>query len=132
MTKSLKPIHLFFELNITNCWLAVLTVRLYLQMVQRTVRQLGLFVLLCLIHINVDYLTMRLPNNAFLLKGENLLQCIPCLEPFTVKHFRLDCTNFRITRSRFVRVNGVKGRFDTVEPASIFSFLKEMGIYTKV
>ena len=33
-----------------------------------------------------------------------------------------------IIRSRFFRVNSLKGLFDTAEPVKIFSFLKEIGI----
>ena len=65
-------------------------------------------------------------------KGEDWPLCIPCQEPFSVKHFLLDCTDFRIIRSRFYRVNGLKELFDTVEPVRIFSFLKEIGLYNKI
>ena len=66
-------------------------------------------------------------THSFLLKGEDWPLCIPCQEPFSVKHFLLDCTDFRIIRSRFYRVSGLKELFDTVEPVRIFSFLKEIG-----
>ena len=59
-TRSLKPILLFFELNYMSCCLTFLTIRLYLQVVQRMVTQLDQPVLLHLIHINVDYLIMPL------------------------------------------------------------------------
>ena len=55
-------------------------------------------------------------THSFLLKGEDWPLCIPCQEPFSVKHFLLECTDFRIIRSRFFRVNGLKELFDTVEP----------------
>ena len=71
-------------------------------------------------------------THLFLLKGEDWPLCIPCQEPFSVKHFLLDCTDFRIIRSRFYRVNGMNELFDTVEPARIFSFLKEIGLYNKI
>ena len=71
-------------------------------------------------------------THSFLLKGEDWPLCIPCQEPFSVKHFLLDCTDFRIIRSRFYRVNGLKELFDTVEPVRIFSFLKEIGLYYKI
>ena len=71
-------------------------------------------------------------THSFLLKGEDPPLCIPCQEPFSVKHFLLDCMDFRITRARFFRVNSMKQLFDTVEPAKIFSFLKEIGIYSKI
>ena len=60
MTKSLKPILLFFELNFTTCCLTIRTIRQYLKMVQRMVSQLDQPVLLHLIHINVDCLTVPL------------------------------------------------------------------------
>ena len=71
-------------------------------------------------------------THSFLLKGEDWPLCIPCQEPFSVKHFLLDCTDFRIIRSRFYRVNSLKELFDTVEPVRIFSFLKEIGLYDKI
>ena len=58
-------------------------------------------------------------THSFLLKGEDWPLCIPCQEPFSVKHFLLDCTDFRIIRSRFYRVNSLKELFDTVEPVRI-------------
>ena len=71
-------------------------------------------------------------THSFLLKGEDWPLCIPCQEPFSVKHFLLDCTDFRITRSRFYSVSSLKELFDTVEPVRIFSFLKETGLYNKI
>ena len=68
-------------------------------------------------------------THSFLLKGEDWPLCIPCQEPFSVKHFLLDCTDFRMIRSRFYHV---KELFDTVEPVRIFSFLKEIGLYNKI
>ena len=71
-------------------------------------------------------------THSCLLKGEDWPLCIPCQEPFSVKHFLLDCTDFRIICSRFYRVNSLKELFDTVEPVRIFSFLKEIGLYHKI
>ena len=71
-------------------------------------------------------------THSFMLKGEDWPLCIPCQEPFSVKHFLLDCTDFRIIRSRFYRVSSLKELFDTVEPVRIFSFLKEIGLYDKI
>ena len=61
-------------------------------------------------------------THSFLLKGEDWPLCIPCQEPFSVKHFLLDCTDFNIIYSRFFRVNGLKELLETVEPVKIFSF----------
>ena len=73
-------------------------------------------------------------THSCLLKGEDWPLCIPCQEPFSVKHFLLliDCTDFNIIRSRFFRVNSMKELFDTVESVKIFIFLKEIGIYNKI
>ena len=71
-------------------------------------------------------------THSFLLKGEDWPVCIPCQEPFSVKHVLLDCTDFRFIRSRFYRVSSLKELFDTVEPVRIFSFLKEIGLYNKI
>ena len=60
LTRSLKLILLFFEINVTSCCLTSLAMRLYLQMVQRMVTQLDQPVLLRLTHINIDNLTMPL------------------------------------------------------------------------
>ena len=63
-------------------------------------------------------------THSILLKGEDWPLCIPYQEPFSVKHFLLDCTDFNI-RSRFFRVNSFRELFDTVEPVTIFSFFKK-------
>ena len=64
-------------------------------------------------------------THSFLLKGENWPLCILCQEPFSVKHFLLDCTDINIIRSRFFHVNSLKKLFDTVEQVKILSSLKE-------
>ena len=61
-------------------------------------------------------------THSFFLKGEDWPLCIPCQEPVSVKHFLLDCTDFRYIRPRFYRVSSLKELFDTVEPFRIFSF----------
>ena len=71
-------------------------------------------------------------THSFLMKGEEWPLCISCQEPFSVKHFRLDCTDFRFICSRFYHVSSLKELFDTVEPVRIFSFLKEIGLYNKI
>ena len=58
MTRSLKLILLFFELNFMSYCLTFQTMKLYLQIVARMVTQLDQPVLLHLIHINVDCLTV--------------------------------------------------------------------------
>ena len=84
-------------------------------------------VTLTLLRIGHTFIT-----HAFLLKDEDWPMCIPCQEPFSVKHVLLDCTDLRFIRSRFYRVSSLKELFDTVEPVRIFSFLKEIGLYNKI
>lgn len=71
-------------------------------------------------------------THSFLLTGEEQPLCIPCQEPFTVKHFLLDCIDLHITRNRFFRVNSLKELFDKVEPTKIFAYLKETGLYSRI
>ena len=39
---------------------------------------------------------------------------LPVTLGFSVKHFRLDCTGFRVERSRFFCVSSLKKLFDTL------------------
>ena len=71
-------------------------------------------------------------THSFLLKDEGWPLCNSCQEHFPEKHFPLNSTVYRIIRSRFFHVNSLKELFDTVEPAKIFSFIKEIGIYNKI
>ena len=64
--------------------------------------------------------------------GEDWPFCIPCQAPFTVEHFLIACTDFCITHSRSFNVNSSKEHFDTAEPATIFSFHKQIGICNKI
>ena len=71
-------------------------------------------------------------THSFLMKGGEWPLCFPCQEPFSVKLFLLDCTDFRFIHSRFYHVSSLKELFDRVEPVRIFSFLKEIGLYNKI
>ena len=71
-------------------------------------------------------------THSFLLKGGDWPLCIPCQEPFSAKHFLLNCTDFNIIRSRFFRVRSLKELFDSIEPVKIFTFLIEIGRYNKI
>ena len=68
-------------------------------------------------------------THSVLLKSEDWSLCIPYQEPFSVKHFLLDCIDSTLW---FYCVSSLKELFDTVEPVTIFSFLKEIGLYNKI
>ena len=70
----------------------------------------------CPYAVNFRYLK----SEVHLKLDEDLPQCTPCQDPFTLEHFLLDCIDFRITRSRLFRANTLKELFDTVEHAKYF------------
>jgi len=71
-------------------------------------------------------------THSYLLKREPKPECIPCQEPFTVKHFLLDCIDLQLSRENYFRVTSMKDLFETVEVPKILEFLKETNIYTKI
>ena len=71
-------------------------------------------------------------THSFLLKGEEPPMCIPCDAPFTIKHVFLNCVNFENARNRYYRVSSLKERFESVEIPKFFSYLKAIGLYTKL
>jgi len=71
-------------------------------------------------------------THSYLLKREPQPECIPCQEPFTVKHFLLDCIDLQLSRENYFRVTSMKDLFETVEVPNIIEFLKETNIYTKI
>jgi hypothetical protein len=59
-------------------------------------------------------------------------ECISCNEPFTVKHFMLECFDLQPTRDQYYNVHDVRELFDTVSISYIIDFLKEVNIYHKL
>ena len=71
-------------------------------------------------------------THSYLLKGEEQPMCIPCDAPFTIKNVLLNCVDFENARNRCYRVSTLKERFETVQIPKMFSYLKKIGLYTKL
>jgi ribonuclease HI len=68
-------------------------------------------------------------TQGYLLRGEMQPVCIPCQAPLTVKHILLECIDFYQTRLRYFNVRSLKQLFEEVEPSTLLSFIKEIGLY---
>ncbi len=71
-------------------------------------------------------------THSFILKREEQPECVFCQEPYTVKHFLIDCVDLADIRRRYFTVDSLKELFDTVDHEKIISFLKETGLYSKI
>jgi ribonuclease HI len=71
-------------------------------------------------------------THSYILKGEDPPECISCNEPFTVKHFMLECFDLQPTRNHYYVVQDMRELFDTVSITNIIDFLKEVNIYYKL
>ena len=58
-------------------------------------------------------------TNSCLLKREDQPFCIGCNEPFTVKHFLVDCIDFSHVRRQFFQTNGLRYLFENVPAYNI-------------
>ena len=68
----------------------------------------------------------------FLLKGEDLPQCIACDCRLTVKHTLFDCVDFIESRNRQFSANNFKELFEKVPPDSILSYSHEIGLFYRL
>ena len=68
-------------------------------------------------------------THSYLLKREDQPLCIRCNEPFTVKHFLLDCIEFSHVRRQFFQTNDLKFLFEDVPADNILLFLKYINIF---
>jgi ribonuclease HI len=82
---------------------------------------------LCRLHIGHTYLT-----HSYILKGEEPPFCYGCHEPFTVKHFLLSCVELADIRNKFYTAENMKVLFRDVPPDSLFGFLRESNIWSKI
>ena len=72
-------------------------------------------------------------THSCLLKGEDRPWCMACDEPFTVKHFLLDCIDLLPSRDNFYRdVTSLKNLFETIHIYKILDYLKDIGLYNKI
>ena len=71
-------------------------------------------------------------THAYLLTNEQPPFCISCNEPFTVKHFRITCTEFYYIRKKYFTANTVKELFRDTSFDKIINFLKETNLFNKL
>ena len=71
-------------------------------------------------------------THSYLLKREDQPFCISCNEPFTVKHFLIDCIEFSHMRRQFFQTNDLRYLFENVPTDNILMFLKHINIFKKV
>ena len=71
-------------------------------------------------------------THSHLLKRVEQPQCVSCNEPFTVKHFLLDCVDFLDIRKQYFSVRNFKQLFSDVPADKILSYLKEIHLFNKI
>ena len=70
-------------------------------------------------------------THSYILKYEQAPFCIPCNEPFTVKHFLVTCAEFNYIRTKYFNVKTIKELFNDMPTQKILDFLKEIGLLIK-
>ena len=68
-------------------------------------------------------------THSYLLKGEELPECIPCNTTLSVKHLLIECTDLAPYRDQYFHADSLKTLFDTVKLESLFDFLKEVNLF---
>ena len=71
-------------------------------------------------------------THSCLLKGEELLECIPCNTTLSVKHLLVECTDLAPYRDKYFHAHSLKTLFDTVKLESLFDFLKEVNLFKRI
>ena len=71
-------------------------------------------------------------THSYLLKQEEQPECVFCVEPFTVKHFLIDCIDLALVRQKYFNVDSMFQLFNSVHYENILSFLKEVHLYHKI
>ena len=71
-------------------------------------------------------------THSYILKNEQAPFCIPCNEPFTVKHFLTTCAEFNYIRTKYFNVKNIKELFNDMPFQKILDFLKEIGLFNKI
>ena len=71
-------------------------------------------------------------THSYILKNEQAPFCIPCNEPFTVKHFLITCAEFNYIRTKYFNVKTIKELFNDIPTQKILDFLKEIRLFNKI
>ena len=64
-----------------------------------------------LTHLRIGHTRL---THSYLLEQEDQPLCISCNEPFTVKHFLINCIEFSRVRSQFFQTNDLRYLFEDV------------------
>ena len=70
-------------------------------------------------------------THKYLLKSEEIPQCIPCNCLFTVKHILMECIDYMPILHKYFNVRHLSTLFEEVNPTRIFEFQKEIGLFKK-
>ena len=70
-------------------------------------------------------------THSYLLQGEEPPQCVGCDQPFTVRHFLLECGDFAQVRNNCFHVDNMKELFQDIHIDSIMTFLRQINLLTK-
>jgi kelch-like protein 2/3 len=68
-------------------------------------------------------------THAYLLRGEQIPQCVPCNCVLTVKHILINCIDYAHIRQNFYDVPDLKTLFEGVSPPQLLNFLKEIDLF---
>ena len=71
-------------------------------------------------------------THSYLLKREDLPECIPCNTTLSVKPLLVGCTDLAPYRDKYFHAHCLKTLFDTVKLESLFDFLKEVNIFKRI
>ena len=71
-------------------------------------------------------------THSYLLKGEELPECIPCNTTLSDKHLLIECTDLAPYRDKYFHADSLKKLFDTVKLESLFDFLKEVNLFKRI
>ena len=71
-------------------------------------------------------------THSYLLNREEQPECVFCQEPFTVKHFLIDCVDLALARQTYFTVDSMQQLFNTIPYDNILSYLKETNLYNKI
>ena len=68
-------------------------------------------------------------SHSYLLKGEDVPECVGCCSFFTVKHFLVECDDYAHIRRRFYNVDDIKLLFEKISPTTILDFIHASGLF---
>jgi hypothetical protein len=71
-------------------------------------------------------------THSYLLNNEERPECIPCISNYSLKHVLIDCVDVVDVRQTFYNVNCLSNRITNVAGDTIFQFLKEINVYSKI